>query len=243
MIVQSVKRALTSVTYFSILYFTLLSIDIGLRLAYGETVLRYISKPMFLLSLMVFYVINNKCTSKRSFLYMIIALICFLIGDLLLVTLGSTLLFVMGMFFFIVGKIFYAIRFSNQRDFKLGRLLPFLSICFLYTLLILNLIYEKLESLFFPVIVYFFVGVMVLQFAFLRKNDVNNQSYLLVFIGIIMSIMSESLIALDMFYYPGFAFSEFTIMLTYGIAQYLIVLGIVKEVKEEDKLSIIKSAI
>lgn len=96
----------------------------------------------------------------------------------------------------------------------------------------MNLIYDNLHQLFLPVMIYFFASIIVLQFAFLRKDDVNRLSYLLVFIGTILCIVSDSVTALKTFYIPNFAYEKITIMLFYGIGQYLIVFGITKEVKQ-----------
>ena len=148
---------------------------------------------------------------------MLIALSCFLVGDWLLTEPKNTTLFASGMMFFILGKLFYVFRFSHQRDFRLGNLFPFLVVCFLYTAGLMNLIYDNLHQLFLPVMVYFFASVIVLQFAFLRRDDVNKLSYLLVFIGIILTIVSDSIGALKIFYIPNFAYENITIMLFYGI--------------------------
>lgn len=198
---------------------------------------RYISKTLLIGWLVAFYLMNQKETSKKHFWFMIIALSSFIIGDWLLIEPKNTALFASGMMFFIVGKLFYAFRFSNQRDFKLGRLLPFLSICFLYILWLMNLIYDNLHQLFFPVLIYFFASIIVLQFAFLRKGDVNSHSYYLVFIGMIVSMASDSITALKVFYMPDFAYEKVTIMLFYGVSQYLIVLGITREVKQKEVLT------
>ncbi len=228
------KNITSNFTYFSIAFFTLLAIDIWVKLQFDNIPYRYISKTLVLLLLIIFYIKNQAETKRKHFWYMIGALGCFLIGDWLLIEPKNTMLFAGGMMFFILGKLFYAFRFSNQRDFKLSRLLPFLFICFLYILWLMNLIYDNLHGLFLPVLIYFFAAIIVLQFAFLRKDDVNRLSYLLVFIGTIVSMASDSITALKTFYMPDFACEKITIMLFYGISQYLVVVGILKEVKKEE---------
>ena len=61
----------------------------------------------------------------------------------------------------------------------------------------------------------------------MRKGIVNSSSYNLVFIGAIFFMISDSILALNKFYQP-IPFSNISIMLTYALAQYLIVLGILK---------------
>ena len=106
----------------------------------------------------------------------------------------------------------------------------------------MNLIYDNLHQLFIPVMIYFFTSVILLQFAFLRKADVNKMSYLVVFIGTVLCIVSDSITALKIFYLPNFAYEKITIMLFYGIGQYLIVYGITKEVKQPEDDLLMSSA-
>ena len=181
MIKHIIKNILTDFTYFSIVFFTFLALDIFVKLQLDAMPYRYISKSIVLLLLILFFIKNHKEKSRKHFRFMILALICFLVGDWLLIETKNTTLFASGMMFFIFGKLFYVLRFSHQRDFRLSRLFPFLVICFLYIAGLMNLIYDNLHQLFIPVMIYFFASIIVLQFAFLRKDDVNGLSYLLVF--------------------------------------------------------------
>lgn len=234
-----INRILSNTAYFSIAFFSLLALDLFVKLQLDAMPYRYLSKTLLLALLIGYYLLNHNEVKRRHFWFMTIALSCFLVGDWFLINPSNTMLFALGMFFFILGKLFYAFRFSNQRDFKLARLIPFLFVCFLYILWLMNLIYDNLHDLFLPILIYFFVSVIVLQLAFLRKHDVNKISYILVFIGMVASIMSDSITALKVFYMPNFAYEKITIMLFYGLSQYFIVIGITKEIKlpeEEESL-------
>ena len=59
------------------------------------------------------------------------------------------------------------------------------------------------------------------------KGMVNQTSYNLVFIGAIFFMLSDSILAANKFYQP-IPLSNISIMVTYALAQYLIVLGILK---------------
>jgi uncharacterized membrane protein YhhN len=87
---------------------------------------------------------------------------------------------------------------------------------------------DGLHDMLIPVMVYMFVILLMATTAFLRKGIVNNLSYTLVFVGAIFFMISDSLLALNKFHEP-LPFSNISIMLTYSIAQYLIVLGILKQ--------------
>jgi hypothetical protein len=121
-----------NITYFSILFFSIILADILVKINYESIPLRLLTKSLIVGSLLFYYIVNNQEISKKKFFYMIIALSCFLIGDILIVFYNVTICFMLGMLLFVFGKIFYAFRFSNQKDFKLTRLIPFLVITFIY---------------------------------------------------------------------------------------------------------------
>ncbi|MDO6597038.1 lysoplasmalogenase family protein [Oceanihabitans sp. 2_MG-2023] len=214
---------------FSVLYFSILLLDIILKLNIDTISFRLITKPFLMISLLVYYIINHKEKSKNKFLFMIIALSLFLVGDILFIFKNISVLFTLGMFSFVLGKLFFAFKFSNQNDFKLIKLFPILSFCFIYILIILNIVYDKLEGYFFPVLFYLFVAMLVLQFAYLRKSEVDRKSYLIVGLGVLFSVFSDSISVLHVFYSEGIFYEKVTVILLYGISQYLIVTGIVSE--------------
>lgn len=160
------------------------------------------------------------------------ALGCFIIGDLFLIKMESKPLFILGVFFFAIAKVLYSVRFSNQSDFKIYQLLPFLLFCFAYMCSVMLLVYDNLGDYFLPTLVYLFIVMIVAQFAYLRRYEVNKTSYWLVLIGIMFSMFSDSITLLKEFYNHNIAYHQITIMLFYGLSQYFIVVGIIKEKKQ-----------
>ena len=224
---------------FTISYFSILIIDIVVKFNLEKIPFRFFTKPLIIVFLLLFYWVNNKGGFTKKHFFMIIALFFFLMGDMFLLFKDVATLFSLGMLSFVLGKLFYAFRFSNQNDFKLTRLFPILSFCFIYIFIILSVIYDNLGSYFFPVLIYLFIAMLVLQFAYLRKSEVNYKSYLIVGIGILFSILSDSIAVLSRFYYNGFFYEKITVILFYGISQYLIVVGIIAEKPNtEDKFGI-----
>ncbi len=194
---------------------------------------RFVSKPLIMISLIVFYVINQKEDSRRQFNLMCIALSSFLIGDVLLIAYEINILYIIGVLLFIVGKLFYIFRFSNQRDFNLLRLIPFFGVCFIYMIVIMLLVMENLGNFLIPILIYLFACLMLILFAFLRKDEVDRSSYLFVLIGVVLAIICDSIIVLQSFYNPEIPYHKVLIMLIYGTSQYLIVRGIVDEGKSK----------
>ena len=78
-----------------------------------------------------------------------------------------------------------------------------------------------------PVIVYMLAILSMSTSAFLRKDKVNILSYGLVFLGAIFFMISDSILALNKFHQP-IPWSNISIMVTYAMAQYLIVIGVLK---------------
>jgi uncharacterized membrane protein YhhN len=64
-----------------------------------------------------------------------------------------------------------------------------------------------------------------------RKGLVSTNSFRLVFFGSVFFVISDSMIALNKFY-ADIPRSSFLIMLTYFVAQYLIMMGLIAEKKD-----------
>ena len=93
---------------------------------------------------------------------------------------------------------------------------------------IFYLLKEGLGDLLLPVIVYMFVILLMGITAYLRRGSVPKNSFILVFLGALFFITSDSLLALNKFHQP-LPLSNFSIMTTYSIAQLFIVFGIKKQ--------------
>ncbi len=216
--------------YFSVLFAAVLFIDIAVKIYLEDFPYRYISKPIVLSLLIGFYLVNNKETNKKKSLYVLLGLLSFLIGDIFVIDYSTQVFFIVSMLLFSLGKLFYCLKFTNFEDFNVNRLIPFLIICFIFMVFIFRLIYENLGDYFIPVLIYFFVSLLLALFSFLRKNATNVDSYRMVFLGILFFLVSETVMVLKTFYHE-IIFQDFLVMFTYGVAQYLIVTGLLLEYK------------
>ncbi|MDD7884869.1 lysoplasmalogenase family protein [Flavivirga sp. 57AJ16] len=216
----------------SILFFVILTMDILVKLNLSAFPYRYISKPPLMLLLFFYYCINTNEKRKKKKLWVILALSCFLIGDVLVIKHTDIIFLSTSLLFFALAKIFLSLRLSHESDFNIIRLLPFSIVIFAYTVFIVSFLYNSLKAFFVPALVSFFISLLLIQFAFLRKEVVGRASYLYVFFGIIFYILCESMMAIKTFK-MDLPMQDILIMLFYGIAVYLIIFGIVKEHKKE----------
>jgi len=202
-------------TLFKFIFFTVSIMDI-LGILLNNSLLQTIFKPMIILSLLGLYFFS---TSSKNYWY-ILALAFSFLGDVLLMDKSN--LFLFGIAAFLFTQIFYIkiiwtqIRDSNFYQ-KTISIIPFL----VYLSVLLFMLIDNLKALLIPVIVY---GVTISVFgmvALLNYITDKNKNTQFLFIGAILFISSDSMIALNKFHQTNFFYSV-AIMITYVLAQYLI---------------------
>ncbi|EAQ99719.1 lysoplasmalogenase [Maribacter sp. HTCC2170] len=198
--------------------------------------LRHYTKPLILLSLFLYFAYNGKFLGKAVYMLMLAALFFSWLGDVMLMydhISGSY--FVLGLVFFLVAHILYIILFlqnwnrTNSNSFFVVFLLLLIYGGFLFFQM-----KDNLGKLQIPVAVYIIVILSMAITAFRRKEMVNRKSFVLVLLGALLFITSDSLLAINKFM-TNLAYSNILVMATYAAAQYLIVKGILhqKEVSQQ----------
>ncbi|WP_427873136.1 lysoplasmalogenase [Flavobacterium sp. MMS24-S5] len=160
------------------------------------------------------------------------ALVLSWLGDvILLFTDLGEIYFILGLLCFLSAHIIYCILFNKQKRIRKKQNKPifiFGSILIaVYLIGMVSVLMPHLGDLEIPVSIYASIISIMLLFAFngfLVWEKPGNQ---LVFLGAIFFIISDSILAVNKFYAP-IPKSSFFIMLTYLLAQYLIVVGILK---------------
>ncbi|WP_303316014.1 lysoplasmalogenase family protein [Flavivirga abyssicola] len=214
----------------TILFFIILTIDILVKLNLDPFPYRYISKPPLVLLLFLYYYYNNNEQRKIKKLWVILALCSFLLGDIFVINHTNIIFLSVSLLLFALAKVFLSLRLSHVSDFNVIKLIPFSIILFFYTVFIVSFLFNSLGDFFAPALISFFISLLLIQFAFLRRGVVNNVSYSYVFTGIIFYKFSEAMMAIKTFK-MDLPMQDILIMLFYGIAIYLIFFGIVKEHK------------
>ncbi|MCP2025718.1 putative membrane protein YhhN [Flavobacterium sp. HSC-32F16] len=154
------------------------------------------------------------------------------IGDVILLFSDiAEIYFILGLVSFLISHILYCVLFNRQIKEKIKRNAVIFAIgsvlIAIYLIGMLSVLLPSLGDLKIPVIAYASVISIMLLFAYngllIWKKPANQ----LVFFGALFFIVSDSILALNKFYTP-LKKSSFIIMLTYLVAQYLIVIGVLK---------------
>lgn len=163
---------------------------------------------------------------------LLLALLFSWIGDVILLfaDLGE-IYFILGLVSFLISHITYCVLFNRQNKRPVKRNLIIFGIgsvaIAIYLIGMLSILVPSLGDLEIPVIVYASVISIMLLFAFNGYLIWEKSGSLYVFIGAIVFVISDSILAINKFHTP-IEKSSFFIMLTYLVAQYLIVIGILK---------------
>jgi len=145
-------------------------------------------------------------------------------GDIAL-ALNEGQYFTVGLGFFLVAHIVYIVAFS--RDFKAQRSrIPIAVLLAVYAVAIAIIMTDSLEEMTIPVYVYMVVITLMGIFAAFRGPKSK-----LVLYGALSFIVSDSILAINEFMVSVPA-SDYLVMLTYYLAQFLIIYGFVKDSRE-----------
>ncbi|MGE6354648.1 lysoplasmalogenase [Flavobacterium sp. NPDC079362] len=160
------------------------------------------------------------------------ALIFSWIGDVVLLFADiAEIYFILGLVSFLIAHIAYCVLFNKQITgeiqinkvlFGIGSLL----IAF-YLIAMITILMPKLGELKIPVIIYAAVISTMLLFAFNGYLIWKKPAALYIFLGAAAFVISDSILAFNKFH-ATIERSSFFIMLTYLVAQYLIVVGILQ---------------
>jgi len=206
----------TKITIATALFFIAAIADVYAIISSNEIVEIY-AKPMLLTLLAVVYLVS---ANKPIFWYVLGMFFCF-VGDVLLMFKGANF-FMYGLAAFLVGHIVY-IKITVSflpKDLTFKMITSAFPFVILFGVL-MYFIYPNLNEMLLPVVVY---GVTISTFgsvAFLNYRIEKSTENLWLFIGAILFILSDSLIAINKFYEPNDLYGV-SIMITYILAQFLI---------------------
>ncbi len=212
---------------FSILYVIIVLIELLTGSTETLKTVHYIAKPAIVISLIFLFVKTSQSFSTPIKRLTLLALVFSLLGDALLLFVDqSEHFFTFGLVAFLTAHVMYILLFLKHRNTD-NSPFGFIALLFIYAAGLFYFLKDGLGVMLIPVVLYMIVILTMTTTAYMRKNKVNMCSYRLVFLGALCFMVSDSILALNKFYQP-IPWSNISIMVTYAIAQYLIIIGILK---------------
>lgn len=188
--------------------------------------LRNITKPAILLGLLGFYL---ETVNSPSW-FIILALLFSWLGDVLLIPHGIKW-FTAGGISFMASHIFFILGYSSLTNFNLVPI-PAIIILGLVFVCAVTFIFIKLKpflpkALFVPMGGYLLVNGAMNCFAIFRMISAFSLSSLITCIGALLFFVSDAILFFVRFNKNSKIKSHFLVMLTYSLAELLIVLGLI----------------
>lgn len=200
----------------------------------------FATKPLLMVTLFVWFYIQTKESANNKFRnYLLLSIVFDLGGDIFLMFIPfDEVFFLLGLGSFLIGQLFYVFAFSNsiitsKKPFNKPLGIALLIIFLSYYAILMYALFPYLEDFLIPVLVYGIAVCAMGVSAGWRLNKVSRQSFTLVFVGAMLFVLSDTIIAVNQFLYKGNLLNaQVFIMITYVLAQYLIAKGSVKYLKE-----------
>jgi uncharacterized membrane protein YhhN len=189
----------------------------------------YVVKPLLMISLSLFYYFNIQTKKSRFSRFIFFGLIFSIGGDTFLMFQGSPF-FMAGLGCFLMTHIFYILAFQHYRKTKIGLInhKKWLTALFvLYLFGMLAYLWNDLNDLKIPVIIYSTVICLMAITALNLKNKLPSAIFYMLLSGVLLFLFSDSIIALNKFGGERLSipYPRIMIMCTYIIAQLLIALS------------------
>lgn len=211
--------------------FLLVSVGELISLVFGIEILQTICKPLIIVTLTIAYFVTTHGEDRSRTLLLALFFSC--AGDVLLMfhdDKGSY--FMMGLIAFLISHVFYIFTYRQHQHVETENRLQGIQKVRLAFPIILSgtglvfVLYPVLGDLKIPVMVYALVLVVMTLNALLRLGRTTSPSFWMVFVGALLFMASDSLLAINKFLEP-IAYGSIWIMATYISAQYLIVKGLI----------------
>lgn len=223
---------------FSVVFFLVTAIHLAAILGGdAQNTVVVVTKPMLLPVLIILFYLHSAAANKVFRMLVLLALLFSWVGDVLLLNQEQDARFFLGgLVSFLVAHICYLFAFrktSLHHSLTALRQYPWLILFFLaYGIAFFFLIRKGLGDMLVPVLCYMVIILIMAITALNRFRRVEFKSFVLVFAGALCFMLSDSLLAANKFAAP-FPLSGFLIMLTYVAAQYLIVMGCLRQIASE----------
>ena len=215
------------------LFFIIMLIYIGAGFCQNE-LLSIFTKPLLLPVLMALVYVSTPSSQSRNII--LSALFFSLAGDVfLLFENRNPTLFIPGLVSFLLTHVLYIVYFLSikpKKDSLLKTAVYTGPLVILYGLLLLYVLFPTLGALKLPVIIYATVIMSMLLASIHIYYSAGATAGKLFIAGAFFFVLSDSLLAINKFHSP--LYFPASIMVTYCLAQYLIVKGFILNQQNKD---------
>lgn len=221
--------------YWLIIFIALLIAHItGIQL--NNELLQFISKPLLIPVLIGFFLSQPNTITSNLKKWILLALFFSWCGDVLLMFVSKKeIFFLLGLSAFLLAHIFYILFFHHVRVRENIKSNPWLLvIVVVYYAVLISWLSPFLGEMKLPVRMYGVVISVMLMLAMHMLNIKNTKAGKWMMIGALLFVISDSVLAINKFYQP-FNAAAVVIMLTYGLAQLLIVKGTISYINSVNK--------
>lgn len=232
-----VKDTQTAVKYF----FVALAISELLSHLFGWVEVHHFTKPLLMPVLLVYLRKAMKAPLNTSFMLAVGALLFSFGGDAMLMFDSKPIYFLIGLGSFAIAQTLYVFAFRKARydsdwrlptAYQLGYAAPFVIFVIILLWMLLPVVGEDMRI---PVVVYALLILSMAVSAVYRVNRTNQDSYNQVFMGAVLFVLSDTLLAINKFHTP-MEYSRIWVMSTYILAQWNIINGLVKHYNERPSI-------
>lgn len=199
----------------------------------------FATKPLLMVTLFFWFYLQTKESANNKFRkYLLLSIFFAFGGDTFLMFLPfDDIFFLLGLGSFLIGQLFYVFAFlssirASKNDFNKPIGFTLLIIFLSYYVILMYTLFPYLDDFLIPVLFYGFAICAMGVSSGWRIDKVSKRSFTLIFIGAMLFVVSDTIIAVNQFVYKGSLLNAHVyIMITYVIAQYLIVKGSIKYLK------------
>jgi len=207
-----------------------------------QHVLTYLCKPAMMVILSSWFYFNSRRVGDRFTLLIQAGLFFSLIGDIaMMVQHLDEFNFLIGLGAFLIAQLCYTMAFAHNLASVGGPQGVLVSVVLSVGIIAYGyffasgLLPKVDEGIMLPVLLYAIVITLMGIGASFRFGRTYLRSFLLVFFGALLFITSDSILAINRFSRP-LAHADWSVMLIYGAAQFLIALGSLRHVLDPEEI-------
>jgi uncharacterized membrane protein YhhN len=216
----------------ALIIFGVVSIAVLVSTVIEAPLLHFVCKPLIMITLAWYYI--SSAIGDRRNLSVTVAILFSCLGDILLMFVDrNELYFMLGLGAFLIAHVFYIFSYRQHKNAShpdelqgVHRIRLAFPVILAGSGLVV-ILYPTLGALKIPVLLYAITIVIMVLSALFRFGRTQSISFWMVFIGAVLFMISDSLIAINRFV-TAISSAHLLIMITYITAQVLIVEGLLR---------------